>query len=679
MYVESFPTLTEWFLPGLLLFLAVLLSGAVLGLFFGYLVAAFRHGPFEAFYVVAQVVAEAVPDFTKTSPRRVVALARLAIKEAMRRRVVLVTFAIFALMVLFGSWFMGGGTEKPEQLYVNFVLWGTQMLVLVMGLLLSAFSLPDDIKNKTIYTVVTKPVRSSEIVLGRMLGFATVGTLLLVLMGLISYFFVWRSLDHSHQIAGDWKSKSVATSQGIAAFTAVDTETHKSTVTGKRVSQNALYEATTTVDNDHSHRLEIISDVREADQPALESDDIIRTIKRGDGKVEYQRVMCLPVGNHTHTVTVTGEGDDAKITLGNSVGYFRARVPIYSSELTFYDREGEPNKKGTNVGKESKRRGYVDGGSARNRSTLSRATFSFDNVRESRFPDLDFVPIDLTLGVYRSYKGDIEKRVIAGLQFESIPDKPDVDNKFISEIIEFETKEFAVQTLPVPKKIVGRLVAPDGSLVEEGAYDLFEDFAGDNQKLMVVLSCRDINQYIGVGRSDAYLRGKDQAYWWNFLKGYIGIWCQLMIMIALGVALSTFLGSPLVMLSAVAVMIVGFNSEFIRKLAEVDAQGNLINEQGGGPIESFVRVVTQQNMMVDLDTGFFDTIIEKLDFLLVGMLYLLTYLAPNFGQLNFSDYLVHGYAVNNSELLVAVVITLAFVLGLTLLGYFCLKTREIAK
>jgi hypothetical protein len=671
MYVESFPTFTEWFLPGVLLFLAVLLSGAVLGLFFGYLVAAFRYGPFEAFYVVAQVVAEAIPDFANTSPRRVVALARLAIKEAMRRRVVLVTFAIFALTVLFGSWFMGGGTEKPEQIYVNFVLWGTQMLVLLMGLLLSAFSLPDDIKNKTIYTVVTKPVRSTEIILGRMLGFATVGTLLLVLMGLISYFFVWRSLDHSHQIAGD--------TQSMAAFVPVDTETSRSTVTGKRVSQNALFEAETTVDNDHSHRLEIISDVRDADQPPLESDDIIRTVQRDDGKVEYQRVMCLPVGNHSHAVTVTGEGDDAQITLGNSVGYFRARVPIYSSELTFYDREGEPNKKGTNVGKESKRRGYIDGGSARNRSTLSRATFSFDNVRESRFANLDFVPIDLTLGVYRSYKGDIEKRVIAGLQFESIPDKPDVDNKFISEIIEFETNEFSVQTLPVPKKIVGRIVAPDGSLVEEGAYDLFDDFAGGNGKLMVALSCRDINQYIGVGKSDAYLRGRDQAYWWNFLKGYIGIWCQLMIMIALGVALSTFLGSPLVMLSAIAVMIVGFNSGFIRKLAEVDAQGNLINEQGGGPIESFVRVVTQQNTMVDLDTGFFDTIIEKLDYLLVAMMYMLTYLAPNFGQLNFSNYLVHGYAVNNSQLLVAVAITIAFVCGLTLLGYFCLKTREIAK
>ena len=671
MYVESFPQFSDWFLSGILLFLAVLISGAVLGLFFGYLVAAFRHGPFEAFYVVAQVVAEAVPDFLNTSPRRVMAMARLAIKEAMRRRVVLVTFVIFALTILFGSWFMGGGTEKPEQIYVNFVLWGTQMLVLLMGLLLSAFSLPDDIKNKTIYTVVTKPVRSTEIILGRMVGFATVGTVLLVLMGLISYFFVWRSLDHTHVIDSD--------SQTFAAFTAVDTETQLSTVTGKRVSQNALYDAATTEDNGHVHRLEIISDVRPADAPELEADDIIRTIKRDDGKVEYQRVMCLPVGNHTHAVTVTGEGDDAKISLGNSVGYFRARVPIYASEMTFYNREGEVSNKGINVGKESKRRGYVDGGSARNPSTLSRVTFSFDDVRRNRFPELDFVPIDLDLGVYRSYKGDIEKGVIGGLQFESIPDKPDVDNKFISEIIEFETREYTIQTLPMPKKIVGRIVAPDGSLVEEGEYDLFDDFAGENKKLMIVLTCRDTNQYIGVGQSDAYLRGRDQAYWWNFLKGYIGIWCQLMIMIALGVALSTFLGSPLVMLSAVAVMIVGFNSNFIRKLAEVDVKGNLVNEGGGGPIESLVRMVTQKNTMINLDAGVFDTIIEKLDFLLVSMLQMLTYLAPNFGDLNFADYLVYGYAIDNNQLFIGIAITIAFLLGLTLLGYFCLKTREIAK
>ena len=83
--------------------------------------------------------------------------------------------------------------------------------------------------------------------------------------------------------------------------------------------------------------------------------------------------------------------------------------------------------------------------------------------------------------------------------------------------------------------------------------------------------------------------------------------------------------------------------------------------------------------MIRLDTGVFDTIIEKLDYLLVWMMQMLTYLAPNFGDLNFSDYLVYGYAIDNNQLFIGIAITIAFLFGLTLLGYFCLKTREIAK
>lgn len=671
MVREEFPQFLEWFGPGVLLFLGVLAAGAVLGLFFGYLVAAFRHGPFEAFYVVAQVVSESIPDFLFTSPRRVMAMATLATKEAIRRKVVLVTFVIFALSILFGGWFMDNGSENPQQIYVNFVLWGTQMLVLMMGLLISAFSLPEDIKNKTIYTIVTKPVRSTEIVIGRILGFGFLGTVLLAAMGIISYFFVWRSLEHTHLIDAD--------QQTVAAFVAVDQETRKSTVTGKRVSDNAIAEASTTFENGHAHQLEIVEDVRLKDDPAPLGNDVIRTVERDDGRVAYQRVRCNPVGGHTHVVTVTGEGDNASIKLGRSIGYFRARNPIYSSNLQFYDRAGEPDEKGINVGKEWGYRGFVDGGSGSQRSTLSRAEFMFEGVTQDRFPKTRFVPMEVTLSVYRTYKGDIEKRVIGGMQFYSVPENPEVDNRFISEVVNFETQEYSVQTLSIPRKLPGRIVAPDGSLVEEGAYDLFEDFAGGNGKIQVDLSCRDRNQYLGVARSDVYFRGRDQVYWWNFVKGYIGIWCQMMIIIAMGVAFSTVVGTPLVMMGVIAVMIVGFNNDFIQGLARVDAVGNLINEEGGGPIESIVRIVTQTNMMTDLETGVFNTVIQKTDYGLVKLLQMLTYLAPDFRQLNFSDYLVYGYSVDNQEMLIGVAITIAFLLGLILLGYFCLKTTEIAK
>ena len=72
-----------------------------------------------------------------------------------------------------------------------------------MALLISAFSLPADIKNKTITTVVTKPVRTAEIVLGRIVGFTLIGSALLAVMGLASYVFVVRSLAHTHEIWTD--------------------------------------------------------------------------------------------------------------------------------------------------------------------------------------------------------------------------------------------------------------------------------------------------------------------------------------------------------------------------------------------------------------------------------------------------------------------------------------------
>lgn len=664
MVVEQFTNFSDWIGGGLLLFGGIVLAAAVLGVFFGYLVASFRHGPFEAFYVVSQVIGQAIPDFLYTSPRRVWAIARLAIKEAFRRKVILVTFGIFATTLLFGGWFMNASTEHPERIYINFVLWGTQLLVLLMGMLISSFSLPEDIKNKTIYTVVTKPVRPTEIVIGRILGFGLLGTGLLALMALVSFFFVWRGLAHEHQIVGD--------TQTLASFVDIPADGF-STFTRRRASDDAIMEAQTSNDAGHSHRLELINDTRDISkpEPRLQTNIVDKTTNQADGTVTYRRIVCTPVGGHTHQVFVDGQGDDAKISLGPAVGYFRARVPIYASLLQFYDRLGNPTDVGVNIGKEWEYRGYVDGGNPRNRTSLSKAEFKFDNFVASDFRDTDILPLEMTLGVFRTYKGDIEKRVTGGIQFESVPES-ELDPIFVSDVIDFETNEYSVQTLPISRKIVGKLVSPDGKLLDKGEFDLFDDFAGKNQKVNLSLSCRDINQYLGVARADLYFRSGDKLYWVNFFKGYIGIWCQMIIIIAMGVSFSTFLSAPITMLGTLVMIIIGFSTPFIRELTK-------IGHDGGGPIESCIRVVTQKNMMVDLDTGVVTTVIENVDKLILAILHALTYLAPNFSQLNFSNYLTYGFAIDNQRILIAVLITLAFCVGLTILGYFALKTREIAK
>ena len=663
MVLDNFPTFSEWFLPGLLLFFGVVVAATLLGLFVGYIVASFRYGPFEAFYTVAQVVSDAVPDFLGTSPRRVMAMARLAVKEALRRKVVIVAFAIFAILLLFGQWFMNG-TENPEKRFMNTIMFGTQMLTLLTVMLISAFSLPEDIKNRTIYTIVTKPVRPTEVILGRICGFGFLGTVLLALMGVISFFFVSRNLEHTHLVIGD--------TQTIASLNQLEPGTEISPRTGKRVSPNAIMEGETNQALGHKHRLEVLEFTTEnADDPLLEMPDVVSKETNADGLTVYCRLVCQPVGGHTHQVTVSGTGPDAKITLGDAVGYFRARIPVYADKVTFLNRDGVESATGTSVGKESQYRGFIDGGSAQNRSTLSRAIFKYSGFYESRFSNPETLPLEMTLGVFRTYKGDIQKRVTGGIQLESVPDNPEVENRFVSELDFFETNEYQLQIKPISRKVIGRIVAPDGSLVEEGEFDLFDDFAR-NGKLALSLSCNDTNQYLGVARADIYFRASDDVYWFNYLKGYIGIWCQMMTIIAMAVAFSTFCGTPIVMLGVLMMMIVGFFTPFIRSLTDV-------TRDGGGPIESFIRVITQKNMQSDLETGVATTLIKESDRFISQRLSDLTYLAPNFKQLDFSDFLTYGYSIDNQRIIVALAITFAFCFGLTLLGYFSLKTREIAK
>src|SRR6478609_6784289 len=184
----------DWIWPALLFFLEAAALLGLLALIGGFLVAAFRYGPMAGGDTAYRMVRTGLVDFVSISPRRIAALSWLAVQESLRRRV-LVGFGVFLLILLFAGWFLDNRSNDPAALYLSFVLTATTWLVLLMALFLSALSLPADIKNHTIYTVVTKPVRPGEIVLGRIIGFAVIGSILLAVMGVFSYVFVSRVLS----------------------------------------------------------------------------------------------------------------------------------------------------------------------------------------------------------------------------------------------------------------------------------------------------------------------------------------------------------------------------------------------------------------------------------------------------------------------------------------------------
>lgn len=144
-------------------------------------------------------LAGAVRDFLGTSPRRCLALARLTFREALRRKTLLV-FIVFAVLFLFAGWFLSDVTDDADlqvKNYVSFVLRTISWLILPIVLLLSCWGLPEDIRLRSLHTVVTKPVRRHEIVLGRVLGFAGIGALVLGVMAVVGYFWIDRQLPKS--------------------------------------------------------------------------------------------------------------------------------------------------------------------------------------------------------------------------------------------------------------------------------------------------------------------------------------------------------------------------------------------------------------------------------------------------------------------------------------------------
>ena len=196
---QDIPTYAAWFPEALRNFGESAFFVVLAALVISYLIAAFRYGPMPAGDRLYRALVGAAIDLVHISPRRVWALTRLAIQEAIRRRV-WVSLVAFAVILMFAGWFLDPATQEPGPLYLSFVLSWTTYLTVLLALFISTFSLPADIKNKTITTVVTKPVRGAEIVLGRIIGFTLIGTALLAVMCAGSYVFVVRSLNHTHII-----------------------------------------------------------------------------------------------------------------------------------------------------------------------------------------------------------------------------------------------------------------------------------------------------------------------------------------------------------------------------------------------------------------------------------------------------------------------------------------------
>ena len=184
---DTAETVTSWlFLIGTL---------GVLSLLISLLLSVARNGA-AGIGIFSRGLLSFLEDVGSLSLRRILALTNLTLKEAIRRKALLV-FAVFSVLLMFAGWFLTNSNERAELqvgIHVAFILQTISWLMLPVVFFLSCWALPEDIRIRSLHTVVTKPARRIEIVLGRMFGMSLVMLLLLVSMGLIGYVWIMRQL-----------------------------------------------------------------------------------------------------------------------------------------------------------------------------------------------------------------------------------------------------------------------------------------------------------------------------------------------------------------------------------------------------------------------------------------------------------------------------------------------------
>jgi len=619
----------------------VLRAGVLIaaGLLLAVLVLVFRYGPAAAAVALRDALGTAGKDWLRTSPRRIFALSKLAFREALRRRVLIVV-VVFAVALLFGGWFLDPDNSRPAELYLNFVLTSTKLLSMLLAIFLATISLPQDFKNRTIYTIATKPVTALELILGRIGGFVLIGTLLLALMGGASYLFVLRAYQHDHTIAADSLSN---VSTGVK--------------TGR--TDTAL---------NHQHDIRIDAD--------------------GNGWTSTD-------AGHRHPITAEKVDGKTRYIVGPAEELHVARMPVYG-KLRFKDRYGDDKDRGISVGKEWGYQSFIEG----NALPKSAAIWSFDEVAAEEFPD--GLPVELSVNVFRTHIGKIDEGLRAALYVRN----PITGAK--SQLLMFRVKHAVLDRQFIPRKL----------LDEQGkSRDLFADFVAaeveakemrnveghwirvlPNQVIPpdaatrtvkihnvaeIWLQCLEPQQYLGVAMPDLYLRAPDASFELNFFKAFFGIWASMTLITAFGVLFSTFLSTPVALLTTIAMMIFGFYAGWVGNLATSVLKDRPIKRDdyvyGGGPLEAMIRTQRQYNLTQDLPDTFVCNAAKELDKPILHVLRAISESTPNFNDFDNSQYLVKGFDIPRDVFLTQACRTAGYLMFVLFAGYFLLRTREVAR
>ncbi|MDB5294925.1 MAG: hypothetical protein JWO31_908 [Phycisphaerales bacterium] len=140
--------------------------------------------------VALAVLALGWRDVSRFRFRRVRAIAGVCFAESIRRRILWVIPLAVVGVVAVTQLTRPLDAEDAVRQTTKYCLFATGLIVVVAAVILACTNLPKEIESRVIFTIVTKPTTRLEIVLGKVIGFAAVSALILLIMGTFTFGYL---------------------------------------------------------------------------------------------------------------------------------------------------------------------------------------------------------------------------------------------------------------------------------------------------------------------------------------------------------------------------------------------------------------------------------------------------------------------------------------------------------
>lgn len=338
-----------------------------------------------------------------------------------------------------------------------------------------------------------------------------------------------------------------------------------------------------------------------------------------------------------------------------SIGAMTTRVPILGL-IRFKDREGKDADKGINVGDINPFRSFIEG------NTGAVAIWNYKGVTPKVLNSEGKLVVEGKFQAFRTHKGDMRTNV----RYQLALVNPETGRRVFDR--QRQVQEFR-----------DTIVYLDTSLLDEenNPVDLMQDIV-HNGELIIEVYCRSGGQFLGMARPDLFIRARDTSFAASFFKAVFTIWLMMVLIIVFAVTVSTAVKGPVASFLTGVIIVLGvFGRNFMLDLVALDVDGKT-KWKGGGMFESVYRIITHMNPTVEMDKGFWDTVVKYLDFPFTQFAGRSRNVIPDFDCFQMAKYVAKGYDVPwDSGLLPALMHTLSFLVPCIILGCFVLRSREL--